>query len=97
MFFAATLTTTSGRVAIKATNKGGTVHELVLLRTDADPAKLPMEGGEVDESASVGEIPDVEPGKSGSETFDLKPGKYVMVCALPGHYEGGMYGSVTVN
>ena len=86
----------AGKVTITAPNDGNVVHELVLLKTDEDPAALPKKGDEVDESASVGEIADVEPGSTKKATFKLAPGKYAMVCALPGHYEGGMYGSLTV-
>jgi uncharacterized cupredoxin-like copper-binding protein len=86
----------AGRVTITAPNDGKVVHELVLLKTDEDPASLPKKGGKVDESTSVGEIADVEAGSTKKATFKLAPGKYVMVCALPGHYEGGMYGSLTV-
>ena len=86
----------AGKVTITAPNDGKVVHELVLLKTDADPANLPKEGDEVDESTSVGEIADVEPGSTKKATFKLVPGEYAMVCALPGHYEGGMYGSLTV-
>ena len=86
----------AGKVTITAPNDGKVVHELVLLKTDADPAALPKKGDEVDESTSVGEIADVEPGSTKKATFELAPGKYAMVCALPGHYEGGMYGSLTV-
>ena len=85
-----------GRVTITAPNDGKTVHELVVLKTDADPAKLPKKGDEVDESTSVGEIDDVEPGLTKKATLKLAPGKYAIVCALPSHYEGGMYGSLTV-
>jgi uncharacterized cupredoxin-like copper-binding protein len=85
-----------GKVTITAPNDGKVVHELVLLKTDADPAKLPKKGDEVDESTSVGEIADVEAGSTKKATFTLAPGKYAMVCALPGHYEAGMYGSLTV-
>jgi uncharacterized cupredoxin-like copper-binding protein len=85
-----------GAVTITALNDGKVVHELVLLKTDADPAKLPKKGDKVDESTSVGEIADVEPGSTKKTTLELASGKYVMVCALPGHYEGGMYGSMTV-
>ena len=59
------------------------------MKTDTDPAALPKKGDEVDESTSVGEIADVEPGSTKKATFKLAPGKYAMVCALPGHYEGG--------
>ena len=86
----------AGTVTITAPNDGRVVHELVLLKTDEDPATLPKKGDEVDESTSVGEIADVEPGSTKEATFKLAPGKYAMVCALPGHYEGGMYGSLTV-
>lgn len=86
----------AGKVTIVAPNDGKVVHELVLLKTDADPARLPMKGGAVDESTSVGEIADVEPGATKKVTLRLAPGKYAMVCALPGHYEAGMYGSLTV-
>ena len=85
-----------GKVTITAPNDGKVVHELVLLKTDTDPAKLPKKGDEVDESTSVGEIADVEPGSTKKATFTLAPGRYAMICALPGHYEGGMYGSLTV-
>jgi uncharacterized cupredoxin-like copper-binding protein len=86
----------AGKVTITAPNEGNVVHELVILRTDASPAHLPMKNGAVDESTSVGEIADVEPGATKRTTLRLAPGKYVMVCALPGHYKAGMYGSLTV-
>lgn len=89
-------TAKAGEVTITAPNDGKVVHELVLLKTDADPGALPKKGDEFDESKSVGEIADVEPGATKKATFDLKPGKYAMICALPGHYDGGMYGSLTV-
>jgi uncharacterized cupredoxin-like copper-binding protein len=90
-------------VTIDAPNEGKVEHELVLFKTDMDPAKLPTEaGGAVDEekldkvAEEIGEIADVEPGDSKSGQFDLKPGTYVMFCNLPGHYANGMYGSVKV-
>jgi uncharacterized cupredoxin-like copper-binding protein len=86
----------AGEVKVTAKNDGSTVHELVLLKTDADPANLPKKNGEVDESTSVGEVADVASGASKSKTLKLAAGRYVMVCALPGHYEAGMYGTLTV-
>ena len=35
-------------------------------------------------------------GQSKSESIDLKPGKYVFVCNIPGHYKDGMAGQLTV-
>jgi uncharacterized cupredoxin-like copper-binding protein len=86
----------AGKVTITAPNDGKVVHELVILKTAADPAHLPMDGDDVDESTNVGEIADVEPGATKKVTLKLGPGKYAMVCALPGHYKAGMYGSLTV-
>lgn len=94
----------AGRTVITAPNVGAVEHELVLFRTNMDPAKLPTEAdGSVDEekmdevAEEGGEIADVEAGGSKSETFDLKPGKYVMFCNLPGHYALGMYGTLSVS
>ena len=93
----------AGSVTIEAPNEGTVEHELVLFKSDKNPADLPTESnGGVDEekldkeAEEVGEIADVEAGESKSETFDLTPGKYVMFCNLPGHYAMGMYGSLTV-
>jgi len=86
----------AGKVTITAPNDGQISHELVVLKTDANPAALPKMGDKVDESTSVGEIADVQPGATKKATLKLAPGKYAMVCALTGHYEGGMYGSLTV-
>ena len=93
----------AGKTVITAPNEGSAEHEMVLFRTNMNPAKLPTEkDGSVDEekmdkiAESGGEIADVEGGESKSATFDLKPGKYVMFCNLPGHYAAGMYGTLTV-
>lgn len=95
-------TTAAGSVEISAPNVGQVEHELVLFRSDADPAALPVAGGEVDEAAlekqggeNVGEIEEVAPGATKSGSFELTAGKYVMFCNLPAHYTQGMYGSVT--
>jgi uncharacterized cupredoxin-like copper-binding protein len=92
-----------GPTTIEAPNIGQTEHELVLFKSDMNPANLPTEGnGAVDEekldkvAEEAGEIPDVEAGESKSEEFELTPGKYVMFCNLPGHYAAGMYGTLTV-
>ena len=93
------VTVSSGKVTITAPNIGKAEHELVLLKTNVDPANLKTEkDGEVIEEdySGPGEIPDVESGETGKTTLNLKPGTYAMICNLPGHYKAGMYGSVTV-
>ena len=97
------VTADAGSVTISAPNVGQVEHELVLFKTDADPASLPVSGGDVDEEAleeqsaeEAGEIADVPPGQTKEKSFKLTAGKYVMFCNLPAHYKQGMYGSVTV-
>ena len=96
-------TAKAGPTKIEAPNEGAVEHELVVFKTDMNPAKLPTEAnGEVNEekmdkvAESAGEIPDVEAGETKSEDFELTPGKYVIFCNLPGHYAAGMYGTLTV-
>ncbi len=93
------VTANAGAVTIDAPNVGNAPHELVLAKTDLDPAKLPIgSDGGVDEAALdvPGEVEEVEGGAEGTATLDLAPGKYVMFCNLPGHYKSGMYGSFVV-
>lgn len=96
------VTVEAGSVTISAPNEGEVEHELMLLKTNTDPAKLPTgsDGGveeKLHEAAEEnGDIADIGPGETGSGTFDLTPGNWVMFCNIPGHYAQGMYGSVTV-
>ena len=96
-------TAKAGTTTIEAPNEGSVEHELVLFKSNKNPAKLPTEAnGEVNEekldkeAEEAGEIADVEAGDTKSEDFKLTPGKYVMFCNLPGHYAQGMYGTLTV-
>lgn len=95
-FVPSSLVAKAGKVTITAHNVGAVVHELVVIRTNADPGHLPKVHGRVSEAKSVGEIADVAPGKTKTVSLRLKPGKYALVCNLPGHYSGGMYGSLLV-
>lgn len=95
-FSAETAQAKAGKLTIALRNAGSAPHELVLLKTSADPASLPVTGGRVSEKASVGEIAEIHGGSSGSHTFALAPGRYVFVCNVPGHYADGMHGTLTV-
>lgn len=92
------VTASAGKVDFEVVNSGKIMHELVLAKTNADPAQLPTKpDGSVDEPQlnSPGEVPDVAPGTTKHGTIKLDAGRYVMFCNIPGHYAAGMYGTVT--
>ncbi|WP_245455931.1 sulfocyanin-like copper-binding protein [Mesorhizobium sp. M7A.F.Ca.US.008.03.1.1] len=39
---------------------------------------------------------ELDPDKSGTLTVDLKAGKYLLICNVPGHYGAGMWAEFTV-
>ena len=87
----------AGKVELTLRNAGKAEHELVVLRTSAEPGALKVSAaGRVSEAASVGEISETKTGVSKSTAFDLKPGRYVYVCNIPGHYTSGMRGVLVV-
>lgn len=89
----------AGSVRIKAKNAGSGEHELVVARTKRKPGKLPTsKSGDVKEGAInvIGEISELPPGEVGKTELQLKSGKYVMFCNVPGHYAQGMHGRITV-
>jgi uncharacterized cupredoxin-like copper-binding protein len=90
------LTTTAHRLRVTLDNKGAKEHEFVVIRTKRKVDALPIKHNEASEHGSVGEIDDVKAGASKSHTFKLKPGRYVFICNVEGHYKRGMYGTLTV-
>ncbi len=98
----------AGRVSLRVTNAGTVDHEVVVLPLGADQRigqRTVRADGTVDESGSLGEASaggaagageGIEPGATGWVTLDLKPGRYELVCNLPGHYAAGMYGLLVV-
>ena len=80
-------------VTFRVTNDGVVAHEFVVVRTDAAPDALEVAGGVADESAVdvVGRI-DQWPGggETREATFAMTPGRYLLICNLPGHYQLGM-------
>ena len=101
----------AGTVKFVAKNTGpDDIHEMVVLRTDLDPAALPVDkDGKADEEAdgitSIGETGDVAVGETKEVSFDLAPGKYVLICnivqtepdgSIEAHYKVGMRTAFTV-
>lgn len=97
-----------GTVSFLATNSGGLRHELVILPLSGSQiagARAVGGDGKVDETGSLGEASTscgagagdgIVPGASSWVTVTLPPGRYELVCNLPGHYAAGMYFQLTV-
>lgn len=86
----------AGKVQFAVTNAGTLTHELVVLKTSQTPAQLKQKDGRANEATSQGETGDVAAGKSGSVTLTLKPGHYLLICNIPGHFAAGQYTAFTV-
>ena len=91
----------AGLVTFKATNASNhMVHEMLLAPISSMSKPLPYNDADnrVDEEAAgdIGEVAELEPGKSGSLTVELKPGLYILLCNIPGHYAAGMWKVIAV-
>ena len=87
----------AGKVTFSVTNTGKLEHEVVVLRTTVAPGKLPVNASNrVSEKTSVGEAGSVKPGQTKKVTLTLKPGKYVLLCNVAGHYKAGQYAGFVV-
>lgn len=93
-------TVKAGRITFEVDNAadGNTEHEFVVLRTDMDDAHLPVHKGQVAESRfkKIGEVEDLAKGSTRRLSLKLAPGRYVLICNRPGHYEMGMHTSLVV-
>jgi uncharacterized cupredoxin-like copper-binding protein len=91
----------AGRVTFKASNQGPSEHEFVVLKTGLAPSALPLKAGAVSEDATgiknVGELEGLGSGNTKSTTIKLAPGRYLLVCNLPGHFLAGMVTAFTVS
>jgi plastocyanin len=91
------LTADAGKIEVTLSNAGSAPHEIVFIKTKLDPGALePGTDGRVSEKGAVGEVPEIEGGATKSATISFKPGNYVFVCNVPGHYQGGMHGTLVV-
>jgi uncharacterized cupredoxin-like copper-binding protein len=92
----------AGDVSFHILNQGPTTHELVVVRTDRAPDKLPLQrdGLTVNDKAPgvdlVDEIASLDIDDRQTLAARLTPGQYVMYCNFEGHYLGGMHASLTV-
>ena len=97
----------AGSVTFNASNIGGAVHELVIVKTDVAPDALPVgENGAVDESgegiAVFSRIDEFAAQSDATITLDLEAGSYVLICNIVdddgvSHYQEGMHVAFTVS
>ena len=96
-------TAENGEVEIPADPSGALLYVFAAATAEAGPLRMlspnessvphniALEGNGVDE---VGEV--VQNGGVSEISADVKPGEYVFYCSVPGHREGGMEGTLTV-
>ncbi len=96
----ATTSVAAREVRFAVENKGPSIHEFVVFRTDLAADALPTgadgDVAEGDSFAPVYEIEDIASGARPNLTVDLAAGNYVVICNVPAHYRQGMYASLTV-
>ncbi|WP_179402307.1 cupredoxin domain-containing protein [Burkholderia guangdongensis] len=89
-----------GRVTFDVRNSADSpmTHEFVVLKTDLADGALPVRDGQVLERGlrKIGEIEDIAPGQSRHLTLTLAPGRYALICNMPGHYALGMHTTLVV-
>jgi len=91
----------AGAFDFAITNSGTIPHELLIFESKLDVAAYPTQSsGAIDEEgagvALVSDGENIDPGGSQQRKITLKPGKYLFVCNIPGHFPQGMYTAVTL-
>ncbi len=91
----------SGEVTFKVINTSKKmVHEMVIspIKDTNTPLPYDQATNRINEDAAghLGEVAELEPGKTGVLTLTLKPGQYVLYCNVAGHYALGMWTLLTV-
>lgn len=74
----------AGKVKFAVANEGATMHGMALALTPVSES-----GGMLDDKALIGKGADLAAGEEELIEVDLKPGKYELVCFVPGHYAAG--------
>jgi len=67
-------------------------HEWVIVK----PGSEISSEADFSEDVVLFEVEAVPPGESESGTFNVPAGEYQIICALEGHFDGGMEGTLTV-
>lgn len=94
-------TVKAGNTTYTITNAGVAPHELLVFKSDLAPSAYPTDaaGDIIEDGAGVTLVSDgdnIDPAGTQSRAIDLKPGTYLFVCNIPGHFKQGMFTVVTV-
>ncbi|MFB7115425.1 sulfocyanin-like copper-binding protein [Streptomyces sp. NPDC056291] len=101
-------TVPAGTVSLRVLNAGALTHEVVVLPLPAGQSvgeqPIGAEGriaetgsrGETSRSCGAGAGDGITSGAMAWTTLTLQPGRYELVCNLPGHYAAGMYTELDV-
>lgn len=91
-------TVRAGETKIGVRNRGSQPHDLVVLRTDLAPDKVPYDAGKAkaDESGLIARTKELRAGGTAAITAALEPGQYVLICNVAGHYGLGMRSALRV-
>lgn len=91
----------AGKVTFDVTNLSRSiVHEMIVVAVESPNAPLPYDynTGQIPEKQvkMLGETDEMEPNAEKTISLDLKPGTYLLICNVPGHYAAGMWTPLTV-
>ncbi len=101
-------TVAAGDVSFRVWNQGMMVHEFVvlpLLTGEVGSRPIGVDG-RVSETGSLGEASNacghgagegIPPGSASWVSLHLDPGRYELICNLPGHYARGMFTQLVVS
>jgi uncharacterized cupredoxin-like copper-binding protein len=93
-------TVSAGDIVFKVKNTSAemTHQVLVLPYVDGKPYNYNADFLQIDEKTlgKLGEISETDPGKTSELKLTLAPGKYALVCNIPGHFANGMWAILTV-
>ena len=90
-----------GTVTFEVLNSSkDTIHEMIVAKLPDMKKPLPYiadeERVDEDRAGDLGEVSELDPGKSGALRIEMSPGTYILYCNVPGHYMAGMWTLFTV-
>jgi uncharacterized cupredoxin-like copper-binding protein len=85
----------AGKVTFKIKNRGLLDHTFAIVKTSLPAGKLPVKNNRVT-LKPIKDVGPFKPGKGGTLTLSLKPGKYVLYCNIKSHYSAGQRVAFTV-